>query len=504
MGSGRSHTGDCRVRLTPTGTQRRVAVAEERRRTIVLWGAADSGKSGLIGALRSEGTKTVGERWTLDLTDASPDTVAYADSASLALRLRDVKETAIRRPERAFTVTVRRYAGRTLTAATDLTVLDPRGELAPEPSVPNARRTIDAVRTADGILWLLEAPIGGVMPASNRIAILRQVTAMLEAAGMTEIAVPVIIGLTKIDRLPQQEMNRLREAPEEALRAILGDAAFGWLLAAFPRLHCFAFSAAGTVRNAARPVGLTSILDWFTDEWRREEQAADTARTRARRSAQVAHVRRRAPLAVSVVAVASIIGFAGVAAARLLGQHGSTWSTAAGSVVTQGSTAPSPPHAVDSIARVDSTAHVGNAEIPSVASAVAALERGDPLRAVQALSALRLPDSSAQRYAADSVLAAAAMRGTEQLLNERTPATDSLLAIVSATSQAIARAHPGTAVLAPLSLARAGACIGGRLACPADQVREDLAWALLLGTPAEQDQARRLRAALVGDTVQLR
>jgi hypothetical protein len=65
----------------------------------------------------------------------------------------------------------------------------------------------------------------------------------------------------------------------------------------------------------------------------------------------------------------------------------------------------------------------------------------------------------------------------------------------------IARAHPGTAVLAPLSLARAGACMGGRMSCPAEQLREDLAWVILLGTPLEQDQARRLRAALVGDTV---
>ena len=481
-----------------SGSHSRATVAEERRRTIVLWGAADSGKSGLIGALRSEGTKTVGERWTLDLTDASPDVVAYADSASLALRLRDVKETPIRRPERAFSVTVTRYAGRAATSVADLSVLDPRGELAADPVAASARRTISAVRTADGILWLLEAPTGGVMSASGRIAILRQLTAILDAASATEIAVPAVVAVTKIDRLPQLEMNRLREAPEEGLRAILGDAAFGWLLAAFPRLHCFALSAAGTVRNAARPVGLTSMMDWFADEWRREEQAADTARVRARRSAQVARVRRRAPLAAAVVATAAVIGFAGVAAARLLGQHGSTWSTSAGTVVAPASPTPTQQSSMDSLAHADS------AQSPSIASALAALERGDALGAMRDLSALRLPDSSAQRYAADSVLAAAAMRGTEQLLNERMPSTDTLLSIVAATTQAIGRAHPGTAVLAPLSLARAGACIGGRLACPADQVREDLAWALLLGTPSEQDQARRLRAALVGDTVHVR
>ena len=58
-------------------------------------------------------------------------------------RLRGVKETPIRRPERAFTVPVRRYAGRSMTAAADLTVLDPQGELARDPANAAARRTLD-------------------------------------------------------------------------------------------------------------------------------------------------------------------------------------------------------------------------------------------------------------------------------------------------------------------------------------------------------------------------
>jgi GTPase SAR1 family protein len=73
--------------------------AVSRRRTIVLWGDARSGKSGLIGALRSESTKYVGDRWTLDVDEATPDILAYAESSSLALRLRDVKEVPVRRPE---------------------------------------------------------------------------------------------------------------------------------------------------------------------------------------------------------------------------------------------------------------------------------------------------------------------------------------------------------------------------------------------------------------------
>lgn len=485
------------MRLTNGASRARSVATDERRRTILLWGGADSGKSGLIGVLRSESTRTVGEHWAIDVGDASPDVVAYADSASLALRLRGVKETAIRRPERAFIAPVRRYAGRSMSASADLTVLDPRGELAAEPTSPAARRAIASARTADGILWLLEAPMPGGT-ALDRLAVLRQVIAILDAASATEISVPVVVALTKIDRLPQADMRRMLEAPEAALRAALGDAGFGWLLAAFPRLHCLAFSAAGTVRNVARPVGLTTILDRFIDEWRREEQAADTARTRARRSARVAHVRRRAPLAATIAAAAAIVAFAGVAAARLLGQRGAaTWTSSAGAVVTQS-------------ARRTTTAAVAPArppdtvQLPSVASAEAAMERGDALAAMRDLSELHLPDSSAQRYAADSILAVAAMRGTEELLGQATPSTEQLLAIVNATSIGIARAHPGTPLLAPLSLARAGACIGGRLNCPAEQVREDLAWALLLGTPAEQDQARRLRATLIGDSVQVR
>jgi hypothetical protein len=113
---------------------------------------------------------------------------------------------------------------------------------------------------------------------------------------------------------------------------------------------------------------------------------------------------------------------------------------------------------------------------------------------------LQLNDSSSERRDADSLIAVAAIRGTGDVLAARNPAIEPLQLVVRLTTEAIGRAHPGTAIVAPLSLARAGACVGGHLDCPADQVREDLAWALLLGTPREQDEARRLRTAIVGDT----
>jgi hypothetical protein len=440
--------------------------------------------------LRSEAAKSVGDRWAIDVDDASPEVVAYADSSSLALRLRGVKETPIRRAERAFTIPVRRYEGRRLSLTADLTVLDPRGELAADPANPLARRTLAAGKTADAILWLLEAPVPGAVPAPERLPVLRQLIALLDAASATELNVPVVVAFTKIDRLPAAEMRRVIDAPEQTLRSALGDAAFGWLLAAFPRLRCFGFSAAGTVRNAVRPIGLTSMIDWFAEEWRREEHQADAARRSARISASVARVRGRAPFVATIAAAAAVIAFAGVAAARLLGQRAQTWSSSAGTIVAQ-----------KGAARVATPAVARPSPVPSVDSAAASFARGDAIEALRLLAALRLRDSTAERFVADSLIAIAAPRATETVLSTSSPSPDVLQLILTSTSGAIARAHPGTAVLAPLSLARAGVCMGGRLNCPAEQVREDLAWTILLGTPMEQDLARRLRAALVGDTV---
>jgi hypothetical protein len=288
-------------------------------------------------------------------------------------------------------------------------------------------------------------------------------------------------------------MRQLIDAPEQALRSLLGDASFGWLLAAFPRLRCVAISTAGTVRNAVRPINLTSAIDWFTDEWQREEQETSAAVTRARRSARVARVRRRAPIAAMTAAAVAVIVFAGVAAARLLSQRGPTWTLSSGTVVTQGDSTRTPPEPVRQSA-------TKSPPLPSLASAEARFDGGDALGALETLVAMQLPDSSSERFAADSLIAVAALRSAENALSTPTPAVHALQLVITSTTAAIARAHPGTPLLAPLSLARAGACIGGRLNCPAEQVREDLAWTVILGTPEEQDRARRLRMVLVGDS----
>jgi hypothetical protein len=236
------------------------------------------------------------------------------------------------------------------------------------------------------------------------------------------------------------------------------------------------------------------MVDSFTEAWRREVHEADAARRSARISAGVARVRGRAPHYATLTAAAAIVAFAGVAAARLLGQRAQVWTSSAGAVVTQGN----PTLATQAL----TVPPAAPAPLPSLASAATALEQGDAVGAMRMLVALRYADSSPERFVADSLLAAAAIRGAEQALSSSTapPPADVLELIVTSTSAAISRAHPGSPVLAPLSLARAAACMGGHMNCSGEELREDLAWAILLGSPAEQDRARRLRATLVGDS----
>ena len=467
--------------------------------TIALWGERGSGKSGVIGALRSEAAKTVGERWSLDADGAAPAAVEYADSASLALRLRDVKQTAVERPDVPVTLTAKRFVGSRQQETMHVAVLDPRGKIADSAFASDARDVLHALATADGIIWLVESR--NAVDEAWRSRLLAQIVATLDSAGKEQLDIPVAIVLSKIDRLSTVEMRRALNAPEEALRAQLGNAAFGWLLAACPRLRCFALSAAGTVRNAARPVGLSAPLDWFGAEWRREERDIESARARERRSARVAVVRRRVPTAALAVAAAAVVVFAGGAAARRLGHRPPIWNSSAGNVATT-SSPPAPSHVrqPDSIGRVGEAAAASSPAAPSLAGAVASFAAGDTRAALVQLGAFDLAATDTTWFAADSVLAEVALAGAETALRASPPDSVLLRLVVSTTSAAIARSHPGTYVLAPLSLARAEACIGGRLDCPAERLREDLVWALLFGTPAQQDGARRLRAAWLADS----
>jgi hypothetical protein len=213
-------------------------------------------------------------------------------------------------------------------------------------------------------------------------------------------------------------------------------------------------------------------------------------RARARRSARVERVRRRAPLAGAIAASIAIVAFAGVAAARRLSQSSRVWSASAGGVADQAASSKG--------ASLQASPRTPAGAPATLAAAAEAYERGHVRDALLALTALRVDTGTHERETADSLLALAALQASADSLGGGTLGSDVPKLVVASTSEAIARARPGSYVLAPLSLGRAAACIGGRLTCADEQLREDLAWVLLLGTPTEQDEARRLRALWIG------
>jgi hypothetical protein len=196
------------------------------------------------------------------------------------------------------------------------------------------------------------------------------------------------------------------------------------------------------------------------------------------------------PRAFAAAAVVALIGAGTVWAATHVRLTGRTWSTSGGAVAANES--PSYPGV-----------SAAPAATPEFVRAADAYQRGDTRSALDALARLQLANDAPDRRSADSLLALAALKSTEEALaGGATMAADAgevLHLVVSTTSGAIRRGRPGSFMLAPLYLARAVACVGGGLGCPDAQIREDLAWVLLLGTPEQQDEARRLRAAWLGD-----
>ncbi|HKO15461.1 MAG TPA: hypothetical protein VJU87_04430, partial [Gemmatimonadaceae bacterium] len=227
---------------------------------VALWGAPGSGKSGIAGALHVESGRSAGARWTVLSVGLDADACAYVDSASLALRRRGVRETTIRRPAAPVLLPLSRRDGARTLDRLQLLVVDPSGS---NRSPDEPRSAHERALCADAMLWLIDMPAAGSLTSASRMALLREVVGFLTAAKAAQLPIPVALCLTKLDRLPASEMHRALAHPAEALRAVLGDAALGWLEAACPRLGYFALTAAGTVRNAVRPVGLVPALDWF-------------------------------------------------------------------------------------------------------------------------------------------------------------------------------------------------------------------------------------------------
>jgi hypothetical protein len=396
-----------------------------------------------------------------------------------------------------------------------LAVVDPLGrephdtgelvDVGPSPAPADVFR--DA-RESEGIIWLFDAPRAGKSAQTERVRLLRKFVALVEASESGQLMIPVAICLTKIDRYPLARMQEMLAAPATALREHLGADLFDKLPSVFPNLRCFALTASGTVRNVARPVGLTEVLDWFTAEWRRKARRTSAEQARARRSERFARVRGILPrwLTVGTVVLALGAGAGAVwAASALAGRR--VWSTSSG--VAEPAARPArerqpTPRQQRARQPVAPRPPVSDTSDARVSAAARAFEQGDVRRTLALLNDLRLPDLHPRRALADSLLTVASLRGAQEVLGGGPAATDStatlLPLVLSGTTAAIQHEPPASFNLAPLYLARASVCIGSTQSCSELQVREDLAWALVLGTPQQQDEARRLRAVWLGES----
>lgn len=482
---------------------------------VTLLGERGSGKSGFVGALRIEGWKTAGDRWVMDLQSVDQTVAAFAESASLALRLREVKETSVRRPDRAVSIPLHRVGDGHRTNAMRLAVVDPlgreprdTGQLVDAGPSPAAADVFRDASESEGVIWLFDAPQPGKSGQAERERLLRRFVALVEASAAGQLTIPVAICLTKIDRYPQARMQEMLAAPDAALREHLGADLFDQLPRVFPNLRCFALTASGTVRNVARPVGLTEVLDWFSAEWRRKARRTSAEMARVRRSERFARVRGMLPRWLTVGAVVLALG-AGAGAVwgatrALTGRR--VWSTSSGAAepgtrpARERQTAPRQQRTRQPAAPTPPVTDTSDARVSDAATA---FQQGDVRRTLTLLNDLRLPDTHPRRALADSLLTVAALRGAQEVLGGGSVPGDSrvplLPLVLSGTTAAIQHEPPASFNLAPLYLARASVCIGSTQSCSELQVREDLAWVLVLGTPQQQDEARRLRAVWLGE-----
>jgi hypothetical protein len=132
------------------------------------------------------------------------------------------------------------------------------------------------------VLWLFEATPDGAASTLDRLLILEQLVALLEAGGAPQLDLPVAICLSKIDCLSEEKRRAALTNPTEALLDHLGATSLTWFEAVCPMLRCFAVSSAGVVPDKVRPIGLNEVLDWLEEQRGRRVRSARASAMRGR------------------------------------------------------------------------------------------------------------------------------------------------------------------------------------------------------------------------------
>jgi hypothetical protein len=442
-----------------------------------LWGAPKAGKSGFIGALYGLSRGDDVERWTAHPKDCDdPHTQEMVLRAHEQLSERRNTKTGVRdMPYRPLRLTLRKMKSGRQVGELRVALVDPAGEFSVDPAhrlSSAGKQLYRQVATSHGVLWLFEATPIGAASTLDRLQILEQLVALLEAGGAPQLDLPVAICLSKIDCLSEEKRRAALANPTEALLDHLGATSLTWFEAVCPTLRCFALSSAGVVPDKVRPIGLNEVLDWLDDHRARRIR---TARTSAMRGRAFDFVKRWTAVVAKgtmLVVLGGGVAFGGVRVAQKILQPTETPTEvlAPTPVVRRVSSSPTPP-ASATAARARESA--GDVTRPTTRSA--------------AKTVLVLFDVRAER---DSMRAAFAQGLAVQRGGQKGSAWFRR-AYVHAT-RIIERGSAGSREYTLERLIRARSCVLGELQCPRAAVSEDLTWVLVFGDDAQRRTAVRL------------
>ena len=469
--------------VTPAGTPIPMLGAGDTHDGFFLWGAPKAGKSGFIGALYGLSRGDDVERWTAHPKDCDdPHTQEMVLRAHEELSERRNTKTGVRdTPYRPLRLTLRKMRSGRQVAELRVALVDPAGEFSVDPAhrlSSAGKQLYRQVATSHGVLWLFEATPDGAASTLDRLLILEQLVALLEAGGAPQLDLPVAICLSKIDCLSEEKRRAALANPTQALLEHLGATSLTWFEAVCPTLRCFAVSSAGVVPDKVRPIGLNDVLDWLEEQRARRIRAARAVAARGRAldfvkrwSAVVA----RGTMMVAVVAGATYGGVRVVQRFR---------PPAPKAPVARADSSPPPASQRAAIVPVAPP----NA-MPNVQPSQPRTSGGDVTRA-PARPVSRTTPGFDVRVERDSMRSAFARAIAVQRDGESGTAWFRR-AYVHAT-RIIERGAAGSREYTPERLVRARSCLLGQLGCPRSTVSEDLTWVLVFGDDAQRRTAVRL------------
>ena len=466
--------------MTPATTPVPMLAPGDTHDGFFLWGAPKAGKSGFIGALYGLSRGDDAERWTAHPKDCDdPHTQEMVLRAHEELSERRNTKTGVRdTPYRPLRLTLRKMKAGRQVGELRVALVDPAGEFSVDPShrlSSAGKQLYRQVATSHGVLWLFEATPDGAASTLDRLLILEQLVALLEAGGGPQLDLPVAICLSKIDCLSEEKRRAALGNPTQALLDHLGPTSLTWFEAVCPTLRCFAVSSAGVVPDKVRPIGLNDVLDWLEEQRARRVRAA---RAMAVRGKAIDLVRRWSAIVAKGTTMVALVAGAAYGGVRVV-------RTLAGPRTTVVASRDSSTTGVRRVSRASS---------PSAPATPAVLPRestGDVTRrAPPPPPVTRRATVFDLRAERDSMRAAFAKAMAVQRDGESGTAWFRS-AYVHAT-RIIDRGTAGSREYTPERLVRARSCVLGQLDCPRSTVSEDLTWVLVFGDDAQRRTAVRL------------